>query len=404
MDWENELPNCLLQSTASMDSDHCPLILGLGDLLPGKGRFHFEAFWPQLDGFQEVVADSWNSVEARYCPLETLSMKFKALTKALQSWSQKKIGHIKTQLALAKEITHQLEIAQDSRPLSDSEKWLLFSLKKHSLALSSLQRTMARVRSRIGWLMEGDANTALFHSQARHRKRKNFISKLISNDQVLTSHEEKASEIFSFYETLLGSCEQRENSINLDNLELSHHNLSDLELPFSEEEVWNTIKHLPSDKAPGPHGYTGRFYKMCWNIIKPDVLAALAAVQSGNFRNLQLLNTALLTLLPKKEDAVLVKDFRPISLIHSFAKLVTKLVANRLASKLNEMVAANQSAFIKGRCIHDNFVLVQQTAKFLHQQKQPRILLKLDISKAFDSVSWPFLLEILEKRGFGPRC
>jgi len=166
---------------------------------------------------------------------------------------------------------------------------------------------MARVRSRIGWLKEGDANTALFHSQARHRKRKNFISKLISNDQVLTSHEEKASEIFS-YETLLGSCEQRENSINLDNLELSHHNLSDLELPFSEEEVWNTIKHLPSDKAPGPDGYTGRFYKMCWNIIKPDVMAALAAVQSGNLRNLQLLNTALLTLLPK-EDAVMVKDF-----------------------------------------------------------------------------------------------
>ena len=78
------------------------------------------------------------------------------MLKALQSWSQKKIGHIKTQLALAKEITHQLEIAQDSRPLSDSEKWLLFSLKKHSLALSSLQRTMARVRSRIGWLKEGD--------------------------------------------------------------------------------------------------------------------------------------------------------------------------------------------------------------------------------------------------------
>jgi len=109
MDWENEFPNC-------------SLILGLGDLLPGKGRFHFEAFWPQLDGFQEVVADSWNSVEAKYCPLETPSMKFKALTKALQSWSQKKIGHIKTQLALAKEITHQLEIAQDSRPLSDSEQ------------------------------------------------------------------------------------------------------------------------------------------------------------------------------------------------------------------------------------------------------------------------------------------
>jgi len=150
-------------------------------------------------------------------------------------------------------------------------------------------------------------------------------------------------------------------------LGLDQHDLVKLELPFGEEEVWNTIKHMPSDKAPGLDGYTGRFYKLCWTTIKPDVMAALAAVHRGNFRNLHLLNTALLTLLPKKEDAVQVKDFRPISLIHSFAKLVTKLIANRLSRKLSAVVAANQSAFVKGCCIHDNFILVQQTTKFLHQ-------------------------------------
>jgi hypothetical protein len=103
-----------------------------------------------------------------------------------------------------------------------------------------------------------------------------------------------------FYDKLLGTCEQRDVSINLDNLELGQHDLSDLESPFSEEEVWNTIKQLPSDKAPGPDGYTGRFYKTCWSIIKSDVSAALEEAHRGNFRNLQLLNTALLTLLPKK--------------------------------------------------------------------------------------------------------
>jgi hypothetical protein len=107
-------PNCLLQSAASLDADHCPLILGLHDHLPGKGRFHFESFWPQLDGFQDVVAQAWGSVEIRFCPLETLSLKFKSLTRALQSWSQKRIGQIRSQFALAKEIIHQLEIAQDS--------------------------------------------------------------------------------------------------------------------------------------------------------------------------------------------------------------------------------------------------------------------------------------------------
>jgi hypothetical protein len=68
---------------------------------------------------------------------------------------------------------------------------------------------------------------------------------------------------------------------------------------------------------------------------------------------------------------------------------------------MDQLIAKNQSAFIKRRFIQDNFMMVQQTTRFLHAQKQPRILLKLDISKAFDSVSWAFLLEILEHMGFG---
>jgi hypothetical protein len=95
-----------------------------------------------------------------------------------------------------------------------------------------------------------------------------------------------------------------------------------------------------------------------------------------------------------------VKDFRPISLVHSFAKLVTKVLANRLAVRLNSMVSPVQSAFIKCRFIQDNFMLVQQIARFLHQKKISRILLKLDISKAFDLVSWPFLLEVMQNLGF----
>ena len=182
---------------------------------------------------------------------------------------------------------------------------------------------------------------------------------------------------------------------------ISEHNLSELDLPFTEEEVWSTIKQMPSDKAPGPDGFTGRFYKTCWPIIKEDIMAAISAIWSRKLVNFGTLNSAYITLLPKKEDADQPKDFRPISLVHSFAKLVTKLLANCLAPKLQEMVSPVQSAFIKGCFIQDNFMLVQQTARYLHQQKEPRILLKLDISKAFDSVSWPFLLEILQHLGFG---
>lgn len=106
-------------------------------------------------------------------------------------------------------------------------------------------------------------------------------------------------------------------------------------------------------------------------------MANVSAVWSRKFNNFGRL----------KEGVDQVKDFRPISLVHSVAKLITKLLANRLARRLHEMVSPNQSAFIKGRFIQDNFMLVQQTSRLLHQQKKASLLFKLDITKAFDLVS-----------------
>jgi hypothetical protein len=143
------------------------------------------------------------------------------------------IGHVGSQLGLAREVLHQLEIAQDNRNLSIQERWLRNQVKRHSLALSSLQRTIARSRSRISWLAEGDANTSLFHSHARHRKRKNFIYKLTTEDgQVLVDHEDKEDNIFNFYNNLLGQALDRDLTINLDALDIPRHDLAGLEVPF----------------------------------------------------------------------------------------------------------------------------------------------------------------------------
>jgi hypothetical protein len=259
---------------------------------------------------------------------------------------------------LAREILQRLKIANDKRNLSERETWFRNNLKKHSLALTSLKRTIARLRSRIGWLHEGDANTKLFHLHSRHRKRKNFIAKLVSEDQVYTKHEDKAQLVDLYYEEVLGTSTNREHTINLNEHGVPMFDLSELDSPFSEEEVWATIKGLPADKAPGPNGLTRRFYKSCWPIIKQNIMAAVSAIWSRKLMGFSVLNTTYITLLPKKEVAEQPKDFRPISLVHSFAKLVTKIMANRLAGHLNEMVSPIQSAFIKGRFIQDNFMLV----------------------------------------------
>ena len=150
---------------------------GVHDFNRGKGRFHFKAFWTKMEGFHEVVSQAWESVPAGQCPLITFSKKLTTTSRCLQSWNEKKIGDVRIQLEMARYLLHHLELAQDIRVLSPAEVWLRNSLKKHSLALSSLSRTMARLRSRIAWLKDGDANTSLFHAQARFRKRKkNYIS------------------------------------------------------------------------------------------------------------------------------------------------------------------------------------------------------------------------------------
>ena len=105
----------------------------------------------------------------------------------------------------------------------------------------------------------------------------------------------------------------------------------------------------------------------------------------------------------KKEEVESISDFRPISLIHAFAKIISKILALRLAPKMQELIATCQSAFIKGRSIHDNFLYVRNLAQRFHRSGMPSLLFKLDISKAFDSVCWDYLLSLMQHRGFPHR-
>lgn len=73
------------------------------------------------------------------------------------------------------------------------------------------------------------------------------------------------------------------------NLEFFHKeglDLPALDQPITEEEFWQTIKSLPANMAPGPDGYTGRFYNSCWHLIKANLMAAIITLQQGNARKL----------------------------------------------------------------------------------------------------------------------
>jgi hypothetical protein len=107
--------------------------------------------------------------------------------------------------------------------------------------------------------------------------------------------------------------------------------------------------------------------------------------------------------LPKKEGAEAITDYRPISLIHAVTKIVTKVLALRLQPFMHRLISVCQSAFIKKRSIHDNYLYVRNLTRRFHRTKTATLLFKLDISKAFHSVRWDYLIALLAHRGFPMR-
>jgi hypothetical protein len=117
--------------------------------------------------------------------------------------------------------------------------------------------------------------------------------------------------------------------------------LQQLDLPFSEEEIKVAILTTPKEKAPGPDGYIGLFFSECWEIIKQDIMAAIDQLYLINQQGMHYLNQAYVMLIPKKENPLRISDYRAISLTHSFAKLVSKLLATRLSPHLDLLISAN---------------------------------------------------------------
>ena len=179
--------------------------------------------------------------------------------------------------------------------------------------------------------------------------------------------------------------------------------LDHLRDPFSEEELLEAIKQSPTDKAPGPDGFTGAFFRSCWPTIKANLMAVMNSLHSQRFLNFDLLNRANIVLVPKHGGAENLASYRPISLIHSVSKLFSKLLSLRLAPSMREIISKSQTAFIKGRSIHDNFIFVRNLARRYHRNRTPMLLIKLDISKAFDSVRWDYLLALMDHLGFPTR-
>lgn len=168
----------------------------------------------------------------------------------------------------------------------------------------------------------------------------------------------------------------------------------------SMEEVRATIFYLDLNSAAGPNGYTGRFFQASWESISVDIFAtvreffALGKISQG-------LNSSTVVLILKEKCSIIVGDFRPIVLNNFLFKVFTKVLSSRLEIVVASIVFQHQFGFIPNRHIHDVIAIVSEGVNCLNRSvNDQNLAFKVDIKKAFDTLRWEFVDEVLFYFGF----
>ncbi|XP_060200453.1 uncharacterized protein LOC132628704 [Lycium barbarum] len=157
---------------------------------------------------------------------------------------------------------------------------------------------------------------------------------------------------------------------------------------FFHNIVKQTVFELSGDSASGPDRLTGIFYQCCWETVGVDVFNVVKV-----FFEVQTLPKSIthtnLVLLPKNNEVESFSDMRPISLSNFINKVISRVVHKKLEKALPRLISVNQSGFVKGRNIIENVLLTQEIVSDIRLRGKPaNVVLKFDITKAYDTVSW----------------
>jgi exonuclease III len=374
----------------------------------GPGFWKFNCSLLQDKEYIESVKKWINetvSIEQEQMPgLLWEAIKLKIRTETIRYSAQKKRSKNNIMQALEKRL-ERLQAKFQSNPTDEDNNDI--NLIKHDINNLLQEQVMGcLVRSKLTWQEYAEKPSKFFLSlEKRNYNNKTIKSIKHSNGTIITDKENILRELHRFYSKLYTSSHtDTPNYSELDNLNVPKLTLEEkdkCEGTLSQQEILDVLKTCKNNKSPGTDGFPAEFYKTFWLQLKEYLTNAL----NYNYVTDELSVTqkeGLITLIPKKDkDTLLIKNWRPITLLNQDYKLATKAIAKRICNVLPNIINSDQTGFLKGRYIGENILRLTSLMDYLDETNEPALLLSADFEKAFDCLKWSFIDYCLAHFNFG---
>ncbi|GJZ99613.1 putative RNA-directed DNA polymerase, eukaryota, reverse transcriptase zinc-binding domain protein [Tanacetum coccineum] len=391
------LPDVRITALDRLWSDHNPILLHIDKTDFGPTPFKLYNSWLLRDGFDNLIKEEWELLDSNLKCHE----KFRRLKDKIKQWSNniKTLERNRKTVALEEINSIEKRIDEGSAMPSDNDHRLI--LLQEIEKIDKFASMDIIQKAHVKWDIEGDENSKFFHGLINQKRRNQMINGIMVEGNWITNPCLIKDAFLQFYKRKF---QAQDSQVMFSNLPHSHSlNCMDretLERQVTLEEIKEAVWDCGSSKAPGPDGYSFAFVKKYWGTIQKDLydfvnlFFASCVMPNGA-------NSSFFTLIPKVNNPTLITDFRPISLIGIHYKIIAKILANRLSKVIDKIVSKEQSAFIAGRQILDGPVILSEIIEWYKKRKKKLLIFKVDFEKAFDSISWNYLIHILDSFGFG---
>lgn len=330
----------------------------------------------------------------------------RSFRKQVRSWAVTR----KSPEAKLKEIEQQM-LAVNSMQPDEHTIALDHKLQTNHEKCLQLQEHFWHQRARVNWAVHGDRNSRFFHATAVVRHRRNRICSITDyNDVRITGEKEIRTAFINHFRAIYTGqlCEKIADAYPQEMLsalpkvpQTAHQHL--MASP-TEHEIRRVMMSLGPDKAPGPDGFNARLIQANWELFGPSIVNQVTQFFAENIMPRQVARSNLV-LVPKCDNAAKLTDFRPISVCNVVYKLISKILAMRVRPYIAGCVSQDQCAFVPGRDISENVILLREVIHSFQSKcyRGEDFCLKLDLSKAFDRMSWSYLRDVLILYGWPAR-